>query len=191
MPLPNDLGNKAPGQLIRSQDWNALVTGVDLVEATLNHRVDQVEESVAARFKEMEEAVAARFEAVGTRLSAVEDGVARVDQRLTEEVEGLRAAIRQTADILGERIDGVETGLRELYDRVEPLLRNYRVTLQTERLDYALGELVELTAHVDRLDGGLAGPRVDGGQVVATDAPRPARGERPWVDFVSTWGQFR
>ena len=54
MPLPATLAPKAPGQLIRSDDWNALVAGVNAIEATLqtaitsvDGRVDVLETSVS------------------------------------------------------------------------------------------------------------------------------------------------
>ena len=188
MPLPTELGNKAPGQLIRSQHWNALVAGVDHVEESLNGRVDALEASVASRFQAMEASVAARFvqaeesvvrrfAEVNERVSSVEERVARVAHRLGEEVNGLRAEIRETVAAVDARVTGLERGLKELAARVEPLLRSYGVTLQTTRTEFALGEVVELTAQVRS----MADP----------GSPGFGQGERPWVDFVSTWGQFR
>src|SRR5262245_64770013 len=47
MPLPAALGTKAPGQLIKSEDWNALVAGVNQIEGALDARVTAVEGAVA------------------------------------------------------------------------------------------------------------------------------------------------
>ena len=47
MPLPASLGTKAPGQLIKSEDWNALVAGVNQIEGALNARLTGVEAAVA------------------------------------------------------------------------------------------------------------------------------------------------
>ncbi len=46
MPLPSTLGAKAPGQLIKSEDWNALVAGVNAIEAALDTRVATLESTV-------------------------------------------------------------------------------------------------------------------------------------------------
>lgn len=126
MPLPATLSPKAPGQLIKAEDWNALVAGVNTIEATLQ-----------------------------TALAAVD---ARVD-------------------VLDTAVQTAQTDIATLRTDVDALLANtYRITIQTTKLNYAIGELAELTATVRDLQGNI---------------PAPVAGERPWVDFVSTWGQLR
>jgi hypothetical protein len=46
--LIQTIGNKAPGQLIRSQDWNVLVNAVESLETTLTSRIDTLEQKVTA-----------------------------------------------------------------------------------------------------------------------------------------------
>lgn len=83
------------------------------------------------------------------------------------------AELRGLIDALDARVTTLETQLETLQTEVEPLLRQtYRVLLTTTKVNYALGELAELTAQVNDLQGN---PVTD----------------RPWVDFVATWGQLR
>lgn len=70
------------------------------------------------------------------------------------------------------RIDELQQELDDLRDQVQPLLNQYVVTMRTEKVNYALGELCEITAEVRDLQG------------------NPVT-SRPWVDFVTTWGQLR
>ncbi|HEY9621998.1 MAG TPA: hypothetical protein V6C78_16705 [Crinalium sp.] len=51
--LVDQLGNKTAGQLIKSQDWNALVTAVENVETTLTQRVDTLETTVSQQFSDI------------------------------------------------------------------------------------------------------------------------------------------
>ena len=46
--LADQLGNKMAGELIRSEDWNALVAAVESIEAALNAKIDAVEAEVEA-----------------------------------------------------------------------------------------------------------------------------------------------
>lgn len=81
--------------------------------------------------------------------------------------------LRGLIEALDARVTTLETQLETLQTEVEPLLRQtYRVFLTTTKVNYALGELAELTAQVNDLQGN---PVTD----------------RPWVDFVATWGQLR
>src|SRR5262245_41997898 len=47
MPLPAALAPKAPGQLIKSEDWNALVAGVNAIEGALDARITTLEGTIA------------------------------------------------------------------------------------------------------------------------------------------------
>jgi hypothetical protein len=126
--LVDRLGNKAAGQLIKSEDWNALVAAVD-----------GLSERVGERFTE-------------------------VDVRLQN---------------LDHRVDVLSDNFGEFRGLVEPLLAEYyRLTLQTTRTSFAIGELAEITARVTDLRGN------------ALDLSNDA--DRPWIDFVvASWGQLR
>jgi hypothetical protein len=126
--LVDSLGNKAAGQLIKSEDWNALVDAVDELSA----RVDR------------------RFDEVGEQLQT-----------------------------LGDRVEVLSDDLGEFRGRVEPLLAEYyRLTLETTRTSFAIGELAEVTARVTDLRGNPLD--------LSNDA------DRPWIDFVvASWGQLR
>ena len=126
--LVDRLGNKAAGQLIKSEDWNALVAAVEI----LSERVDQ------------------RFEEVDGQLQS-----------------------------LGDRVEVLSGDFSDFRGLVEPLLGEYfRLTLETTRTTYAIGELAEITARVTDLRGN------------ALDLSNEA--DRPWIDFVvASWGQLR
>lgn len=126
--LVDRLGNKAAGQLIKSQDWNELVV-------------------------------------------AVEDLSARVDERFAEVGEQLQD--------LGARVDVLSGDFGEFRGMVEPLLGEYyRLTLETTRSSYAIGELADISARVTDLRGN------------PLDLSNEA--DRPWIDFVvASWGQLR
>ncbi|HEX6558413.1 MAG TPA: hypothetical protein VF021_03105, partial [Longimicrobiales bacterium] len=133
MPLPASLAPKAPGQLIKADDWNALIAGVNTIESTLQLAID----------------------AVDSRVDTLDASVATL------------GAVVQTA----------QTDITNLRADVDALLANtYRVTLEATKTDYAIGEVAELTATLRDLHGNV---------------PIPVNNERPWVDFVSTWGQLR
>lgn len=141
--LVDRLGRKAPGQLIRSEDWNSLVAAVENIQTTLGQRIDALSTSVDRRFEQ-------------------------VDRRVAELKNGIDIAIAN----LTARVDKLETDFNAFRPPVEESLRQFwRVTLETTRTNYALGELAEITARITDLQG----------RVVTT---------RPWIDFVSTWGQF-
>ena len=133
MPLPVTLSPKAPGQLIKAEDWNALVTGVNAIEATLL-----------------------------TAISVVDDRVDLLDAEVVTLEESVETAQEEIANLRAD---------------VDALLANtYRITLETVKVSYAIGEIAELSATVQDLRGVV---------------PAAVAGERPWVDFVSTWGQLR
>lgn len=136
--LTDNFGNKAPGQLIRSQDWNGLITAIE----------------------EMEIGLAGQVTALSTRV----DGVV---QDLTAQIGSLSAEVA-----------AVRTDLDGLRAEVVPVLRDlWRLTLQTTRVRYALGDVAEIEAHVTDLAGRPL---------------QPAEGEElPWIDFVAAWGQLK
>jgi len=80
----------------------------------------------------------------------------------------------QTTDLRGD-LDGVITQLSQVSQAVaslQPLLDQYVVTMRSDRVTYAMGEICELTAVVTNLAG----------EPIA---------EAPWVDFVCSWGRLR
>jgi hypothetical protein len=132
--LVEQLGNKVAGQLIKADDWNALVAAVQGIDIALNARVDTVEAGLTA---------------ANTKI----DGVTTQLTQLATDFAALKATI-------------------------EPLLREYlRVTLETTKVDYAVGELAELTARVSDLQGNPLDLAVEA--------------NRPWIDFVTSWGQLK
>lgn len=141
--LVDKLGKKTPGQLIKSEDWNSLVAAVETIQTTLGQRIDALSTSVDQRFQQ-------------------------VNQRVGDLKTGLDLAITN----LTSRVTKLETDFNAFRPPIEESLRLFwRVTLETTRTNYALGELAEITARITDLQG----------RAVTT---------RPWIDFVSTWGQF-
>jgi hypothetical protein len=125
--LVDQLGNKIAGQLIRSEDWNALVVAVEQIGAQ----------------------------------------VAAVASTLTAQINTVTAQLGQ---------------LRSEFDTfrstTESLLRQYyRVTMQTTKSNYAIGELADIIARVTDLQG------------QPLDLANAAN--RPWIDFVTMWGQLK
>lgn len=123
--LADTYGHKAPGNLIKPQDWNGLIDGIEKNDADLDQRVKALTETTTTQLNQMAQQIA-QLEAQLTQLSAA----------------------------------------------VAPLLKQYRVTLQTSKAGFAIGELAELVAHVTDVQG--------------NQLPAPV-----WVDFVATWGQFK
>jgi len=104
-------------------------------------------------------------------VGAIEDLSATVGARF-EAVDG------RFAD-LDARVGALEEDYGGFRRRVEPLLSEYyRLTLETARSSYAIGELAEITARVSD----LRGEPLD----LTNDA------DRPWIDFVvASWGQLK
>lgn len=152
--LVNRLGKKAAGQLIKSEDWNALVAAVEDGDAKLAQSVDALSRSVDERFKETLK-----------KIDALEEKLSRQMQTLGQQLAG------QIQGLAG-RVATLETQVGDLRQKLDPVLNHlWRVTLETTRRHYAIGEVAEITARVTDLQG------------------RPL-GVRPWVDFVATWGQL-
>jgi len=78
---------------------------------------------------------------------------------------------------LNDTMSQLQQDLVDLRETVEPVVKKfYRVTLETTKIHYALGELAEITAHITDLQGN----------------PLPLTlTTRPWVDFVTSWGQLK
>ncbi len=94
---------------------------------------------------------------------------------LTESI----ATIDNRVETLHTQIESLESIVENVRTSVEILeQRFYRLTLRTERVNYALGEMALLTARLTRLND-------DPLENLANSA------NRPWVDFVAAWGQLK
>lgn len=125
--LLDTLGNKMAGQLIRSDDWNALVAAVDGLQAQ-----------------------------VTTLQSTLTAQIATVQGEVSQLQRDFKTFQEQTTTLFGQY---------------------FRVTMQTKQLNFAIGELAEITAQITDLFGRPIVLRT--GQ------------ERPWIDFVTLWGQLK
>lgn len=96
------------------------------------------------------------------------DNLARLDQ---VEVDALALRTELDAAVVG--LDSVEQDLAALRGQIAPLLEQYMVRTSCERVRYAMGEVCVITAEVTSLTGA------------------PITGDRPWVDFVTSWGRLR
>ncbi|MBE9139545.1 hypothetical protein IQ254_20485 [Nodosilinea sp. LEGE 07088] len=100
-----------------------------------------------------------------------------VEASLTERVDSLETTLTGQITTLGEQITGLRTDVDALEAVVNPLLQQYyRLNLSTARVSYALGQLAEITVQLTDLQGNI---------------PTFTAQNRPWVDLVSTWGQFK
>lgn len=155
--LVNSLGHKAAGQLIKSEDWNALVAGVEAGDGKLGQRIDVLTQSVTELFNQ-------------TRNS-----IQVLDQKYAAQVQTLTGqlqALTNQFQTLNVRVNGLEGQINDLRTRLAPVLSHlWRVTMETTRPTFAIGESAEITAKVTDLQG------------------QPL-GIRPWIDFVATWGQL-
>ncbi|MGD1857649.1 MAG: hypothetical protein ACFB2W_25720 [Leptolyngbyaceae cyanobacterium] len=100
-----------------------------------------------------------------------------VETSLTERIESLESELTNQKETLGQQIAQLRSDEDTLQATVNPLLdQYYRITLSTTKINYALGELAELTVQVNDLQGNpLSFSNTD----------------RPWVDLIATWGQFK
>lgn len=143
--LVSRLGNKAPGQLIKSADWNNLVQSVQNIERALNTRVASLETTVNENFA-----------TVNNQIHEVEERVDKADERIAVLTDELGALQAQFNSVLGQY---------------------YRVTMETSKATFALGELAQVTAKVTDL---LGNP---------LNLTNPA--DRPFIDFVSSYGRLK
>ena len=93
------------------------------------------------------------------------------DTRL-DQVETDTQTLREELDAAVQRIDDVEEDFNGLREQVAPLLDQYLVRTRCDRTQYAMGEVCVITAEVTTLTG------------------EPIS-ERPWIDFVASWGRLR
>lgn len=89
------------------------------------------------------------------------------DARVTQ-LETLAAGLRSDLDGVVDQLADVRQAVASL----QPLLDQYVVTMRSDRIRYAMGEICELTAVVTDLSGNPVA-------------------QAPWVDFVCSWGRLR
>ena len=161
--LVDDLGQKTPGLLIKSSDWNDLVAAVETVEETLNQRIDDLSASVDVRFDTVDGQIQ-------TLTTNVDDLSQSVDRRFDD--------TNNQIQVLTDSIDTLRVDLTALRNLVEPIIgQYYRVTMESTRVRYVIGELAEITARVTDLQG--------------NPLDLSSEADRPWIDFVTAWGQMK
>lgn len=92
-----------------------------------------------------------------------------VDADLITRVGALETKVNT---LINTTIPGLDTRLQNVETSVQPLLKNYQMTLQSSRQFYAVGEICEITVQVTDLKSQFINPR-------------------PWVDFVCSTGKLR
>jgi hypothetical protein len=157
-------GDKTPGELIRSFEWNQMVAAIRELRADAQLFADSVNQ---------------RFENVGARLGALETRVEQIDAHVHGVDNRLGNLEGEIQFIVRPGLQAVQTDLATLKAAVEPTIRfyNFRLNLKTTRSTFALGELAEISATVTDLAGN------------ALTFPTPA--DRPWIDFITPWGQLQ
>lgn len=136
--LVDELGSKIAGQLVKSEDWNALVKHVEVMSGTLTQTISDLSASVTTQFQ----------------------------------------AVNSNIHDLDVRVDQLETDFFAFQETFQPFLQEYyRLTMETSKVNYSLGEVAEITARVTDLQGNPFN---------LSDAS-----SRPWVDFVAVWGILR
>lgn len=126
MGFVDDIGNKKPGFLIMSKDWNALVEAVNANNTAINQRVDALSNVV--------EEVRGELSALGTDIAGLQSFVTRFTEQY------------------------------------------FQLDISTTKVNYAIGELAELTVQVKNFEG---------------ESLSFENNNRPWVDLVTSWGQFK
>lgn len=160
---------KMQGDLIKHEEWNALVSSVKTIADELSSvytRVDGLESFVG--FEE-----GADYTLRG-RIEALEGFVGEAGDTSDMDTLSGRVTKLEETDVVEQA--EFETFMNEDYndfkDSIEPLRDQYVVTLETTKENYNLGERAVLTATVKTLDG---------------DIPP----NRPWVDFITSWGKLK
>ncbi len=148
--LVDSLG-RVSGNLIRAEDWNALLSAVEALDTRLSGQITTLSNSVDTRFAAVNTSITNLTAAVSTLSSQV-------------------SALNTKVDTLKMSFDSFRTNTEGL------IAQFYRVTLHTDYLYYAVGEVAEITAQVTDLRGNPL-------SLTASN--------RPWIDFVATWGKFR
>lgn len=151
----SSINNKGEGTLIRSTDWNNLVNQVVEVVKVIETQQGSIEDNTAD-------------------VGALQGSVTDIETRVSA-IENLLGADGDSDTII-ERINQLEqnklekTEFSTFKSQLDPLLLQYSILLETESLDYQLGESATITAKVQKVNGD------------AVDA-------RPWLDVIASWGQ--
>ena len=122
----------------------------------------------------MVEAVEQNDEALRQRIDKLSDSfdvlADTVNKNLIDLTEIVRAFREQIVALQDESV--------ALQRRVQRVFKgNYRVSLETSKVNYALGEMALITARLADLEG--------------NPVDFKTRTERPWIDFLSSWGRLK
>jgi hypothetical protein len=107
------------------------------------------------------------------------NGLVAAIEELSATVDARFASIDDRLEELAGGVDALAADFGGFRQTVEPLLGEYyRLTMETARSGYAIGELAEITARVTDLRG------------ESLDLTNEE--DRPWIDFVvASWGQLK
>ncbi len=106
------------------------------------------------------------------------DMVAAVDASLEELQTTLNQAITDKINPLKDRVDALDSDFHDFKNKVEPILNGfYQLTLKTSAEVFNLGEFAEIEARVK--------------DIVGADVTWATQAERPWIDFITTWGKLK
>ncbi len=160
---------KIQGDLIKHEEWNALVSSVKTIADELSSvytRVDGLESFVGFES-------GADYTLRG-RIESLEGFVGEAGD--TSDIDTLSGRVIKLEETDVVEQAEFETFMTDDYndfkDSIEPLRDQYVVTLETTKENYNLGERAVLTATVKTLNG---------------DIPP----NRPWVDFITSWGRLK
>lgn len=143
---------KEDGNLVRSDDWNILVNQVVALGGIVDTQQSNYEDNVE-HISNLETTLTARVEEIENLIGESGDGEGTIISRLV--------------DLEENKLD-TET-FTQFQSTLDPLLLQYTVTLETDEVNYLLGEVASLTATVRKLDGSTVT-------------------SRPWLDFLVSWG---
>lgn len=138
---------KAAGYLIKDQDWNGFVNAVIEIGTTLGTYKKETDQE----------------------LSAINENIA---DNLDPRIEQLETSFLK----LLERTSQLENNVKAIQRQVTPLSGFYKLTMETKKNYFAMGQVARITAKVTDL----------------YDQPISVFGNQlPWIDFVATWGRIR
>ena len=104
--------------------------------------------------------------------------VENIQTTLTERIDSVETTLTQRVDSIDATLTQLQSDFNAFAAKINPLLgQYYRVTMETTKINYAIGERAEIVARVTDL---LGNP---------LDLTNEA--DRPWIDFVATWGQLK
>jgi predicted nucleic acid-binding Zn-ribbon protein len=175
--LYDNLGNKAAGYLVKSNDWNNLVQAVENNQTGLSAANDQIA-TLQSDLSALSDTVTNGFVDVNTRIDVLESKVDTVKEDLERSIQDLSQNVDEKCSALDAKIDALKSDFDAFVVRIDPFFKEYyRLTMETGQLRYTIGQLAEVTARVTDLQKN---------PLDLTDA-----GSRPWIDFVASWGQLK